>query len=985
MDPLRKALEESYQLPPHEVAQYLGTSVERGLSTERAGELLAQVGPNELPEEAPTPLWKRFLEQFKSFLIIILLIAAAISVFIAAAGSMGWIEAEGGIEEYIDAAAILAIVLLNAILGVVQESRAENALRALRARAAPNARAVRDGHIVSIPARELVPGDLVLLEAGSYVPADMRLVDSANLRVEEAALTGESVPVEKHAADVFQNNVPLGDRRNSAFMGTVVSYGRGQGIVVGTGSRTQLGLIAEMLRTSHAEPTPLELKLDQLGRWLGIASLAICGVIFAMGLARSWPPDQQVLVGLFMTAVSLAIAAVPEGLPAVVTVCLALGTQRMLRRHALIRNLPAVETLGAATVICSDKTGTLTQNEMTVVKIWAGDQTYGVEGRGYQPWGEILLHGERVAPEKQPALTGTLLGGMLCNDARLEQAEGAGEDRYRMVGDPTEGALVVLAAKAGLWQHEVEKKVPRVGEAPFDSVRKRMTTLHTWATASEERLPFYAASPYLAFTKGATDLVLERCAHIMDGGQPRPLSPADRENVLAAMDGMAGDALRVLAVACRPLDAALKEPQPDEVEDNLTFLGLVGMIDPPRTEVRAAIQTARCAGIKTIMITGDHKRTAMAIASDLHMFTPGLQGLTGEELDKLNDDEFRALALEVDVYSRVSPQHKVRIVDTLKEKGHIVAMTGDGVNDAPAVKRADIGVAMGITGTDVAKEAADMVLTDDNYASIVAAIEEGRVIFSNIRKFVYYLLSCNVGEILIVFLATLFGLPALPFQPIHLLMLNLVTDGFPALALGMEPAEPGIMNRPPRDPQEPIINREMWWGIGVQSVLIMVASLGAFLVGLYLFPGELDALKITHAQTLSFATLVFSELLRAFTARSERLSLWKLGLLSNTNMLWAVGSSLLVLLAIVYVPFLDPIFDTTFLTLSDWGIMLPLALLPAIGAEVTKAVLRVRDARRGPAAAPEVCEGESAAGGEDSAQAADEPQAGTAGPGAQGK
>ena len=940
MEQEQEILEQSYQLPPQEVAQALGTNVERGLSTKRASELLARIGPNELPEEEPTPLWKRFLEQFKSFLVIILLIAAAISTAVAL------FNPEGGGEEFVDVGAILAIVLLNAILGVVQESQAENALRALRERAAPNARAVRDGHIVSIPARELVPGDLVLLEAGSYVPADLRLAETANLRIEEAALTGESVPVEKHAADVFQNSVPIGDRRNSAFMGTVVSYGRGQGIVVGTGPRTQLGLIAEMLRTSETGPTPLEIKLDQLGRWLGIASLVICGVVFGLGLIRAWPPDQQVIVGLFMTAVSLAIAAVPEGLPAVVTICLALGTQRMLKRHALIRNLPAVETLGAATVICSDKTGTLTQNEMTVVKIWSEGRTYGVEGRGYQPWGEILLHGKEVNLENDPALTGTLLGGMLCNDARLEKAENDTADHYHMVGDPTEGSLVVVAAKAGLWQHSLEKKLPRVGEAPFDSMRKRMTTLHTWGNQDETRLPFYAASPYMAFTKGATDLILERCTHVFNAGQVQPLAPTDREEILAAMDGMAGDALRVLAIACRPLTSAPKEPKPDEVEKELTFLGLVGMIDPPRPEVRAAIQTARCAGIKTIMITGDHKRTAMAIASDLHMFTPGLDGLTGEELDKLDDEAFRPLAPIVDVYSRVSPQHKVRIVETLKEQGDIVAMTGDGVNDAPAVKRADIGVAMGITGTDVAKEAADMVLTDDNYASIVAAIEEGRVIFANIRKFVYYLVSCNVGEIVIVLLATVLGLPALPFLPIHLLMLNLVTDGFPALALGMEPAEPGIMDRPPRDPQEAIINRDMWWGIGVQSVLITAASLGAFLIGLYLFPGEIDALKITHAQTLSFATLVFSELLRAFTARSERISLFNLGLFSNWNMLWAVGSSLLVLLAIIYVPFLDPIFHTTFLSLTEWGILLPLSLLPAIGAEVTKAFLRRRDAQR---------------------------------------
>ncbi|MGB9724077.1 MAG: calcium-translocating P-type ATPase, SERCA-type [Chloroflexia bacterium] len=939
MENKRPVLEEAYRLPAEEVARRLQTDLKHGLSTEQARSLLQEFGPNELPEEAPTPLWRRFLNQFRSFLVIILLVAALISLVVAV------FHPEGGGEEYVDAAAIFAIVLLNAVLGVVQESRAENALRALRQMAAPSARVLRDGHVQTIPARELVPGDLVLLEAGNYVPADLRLVESVNLRIEEAALTGESVPVEKHAAEVLQSEIPVGDRLNSAFMGTVVSYGRGKGIVTATGRHTQLGLIAEMLRAYEAEPTPLQVKLDQLGRWLGIAALVVCGIIFVLGLVQNWPPPAETLLVLFMTAVSLAIAAVPEGLPAVVTICLALGTQRMLRRHALIRNLPAVETLGSATVICSDKTGTLTQNEMTVVKVWAGGLSYGVEGRGYQPWGRLLLHGEEVRPEERPALCGVLLGGLLCNDARLERLEVSGEERYRMVGDPTEGALVVLAAKAGLWQEEVEKRLPRIGEIPFDSVRKRMTTLHAWASGrGEERLPFLAASPYLAFTKGAPDLLLERSRYLLDDGRIRLLGDRDRAEILAVMDGMAGNALRVLAVACRPLQEWPENPRAEEVEQDLIFLGLVGMIDPPRPEVRDAIRTAREAGIKTIMITGDHKRTAMAIASDLYMFTPGLQGLTGEELDRMDEETFRPLAAVVDVYSRVSPQHKVRIVDALKAQGHIVAMTGDGVNDAPAVKRADIGVAMGITGTDVAKEAADMVLTDDNYASIVAAIEEGRVIFSNIRKFVYYLLSCNVGEILIVFLATLLNLPALPFLPIHLLMLNLVTDGLPALALGMEPPEPDVMKRPPRPPKEPIIHREMWWGIAVQSVLIAAATLAAFLIGLRWYEGQAE--QITNAQTLALTTLVTAELLRAFTARSERVSLWRLGLLSNRSMLWAVASSFLILLAIIYVPFLDPVFHTTFLTLPEWGVLLPLALLPALGAEATKAWLRWRAARR---------------------------------------
>jgi Ca2+-transporting ATPase len=504
----------------------------------------------------------------------------------------------------------------------------------------------------------------------------------------------------------------------------------------------------------------------------------------------------------------------------------------------------------------------------------------------------------------------------------------------------------VAAAKAGLWRHELEHSLRRVSEAPFDSMRKRMTTVHDWAAAPGSLRPFAPSSPYMAFTKGATDLVLERCTHILDGQVARPLTEADRRAVMAANDAMADQALRVLAVACRPLEKVARRLEPDEVERGLTLLGLEGMIDPPRPEVKAAIATARRAGIKTVMITGDHRRTAHAIAGELGMFTPGLDGVTGAEMEAMSEGEFARVAPELDVYSRVSPQHKVKIVDTLKSQGHIVAMTGDGVNDAPAVKRADIGVAMGITGTDVAKEAADMVLTDDNYASIVAAIEEGRVIFANIRKFVYYLLSCNVGEILIVFLATLVGLPALPFLPIHLLMLNLVTDGLPALALGVEPPEPGVMDRPPRDPREPIINREMWAGIGVQSILITSATLGAFVLGLYWFPGAIDAHKITAAQTFAFTTLVLSELFRAFTSRSERVGLFRLGPFRNRTMLWAFASSLAILLAIVYVPFLDPVFHTTFLDFGHWALIIPLALVASVGAEITKAVLRLVDRRR---------------------------------------
>jgi len=916
--------QDAHARPVEHLVEVLQTHLRQGLCDEDVAARLAQYGPNALQERPRPSFWQLLLSQFNNFLIIILLASAVISFVLG---------------EYVDAGAIMAIVILNAVLGVVQESKAEAALAALKKMAAPEARVLRAGHLHTLPAQELVPGDVVLLEAGYYVPADMRLAEAVNLKVDEASLTGESVPVQKDAALVLDREIPLGDRRNSAFMGTMATYGRGKGIVVATGMHTQFGMIAEMIQSYEEEPTPLQRKLDQLGRWLGVACLTVCGMVGLLGVLRGLP-----LLEMFMTAVSLAIAAVPEGLPAVVTICLALGMQEMIHRHALIRRLPAVETLGSATVICSDKTGTLTQNEMVVVQCWTGDGFFGLSGQGYQPYGEFQRNGQPFAPNNDPVAQLLCQGAVLCNDAVLEPSgrTAAGRETWRMVGDPTEGALVVAAAKAGLWKEQLESAMPRVAEIPFESERKRMATIHqvNGRTTAEGTVRTPLGAPFVSFVKGAPDLLLDRCTHIVTGAGVQFLNDTWRQEIVAANEAMSRQALRVLGLAYRPLEALPSHPQANTLERELIFVGLMGMIDPARPEVKAAVHVARGAGLKSVMVTGDYPQTAVAIAREPDLLSPqgllSVQGqvLTGSELDRLDDDCFTGRVEDIEVYARVSPQHKVRIVEAFKARGHVVAMTGDGVNDAPALKRANIGVAMGITGTDVSKEIADMVLTDDNYASIVSAIEEGRIIYSNIRKFVFYLLSCNVGEILVIFLAMLARLPV-PLKPIQLLWLNLVTDGAPALALGLEKGDPDIMRRPPRPTAEPVVNREMRWGILIQSIAITLAVLGAFIYGLERFPDHLEA-----AQTFAFVTLTTSELLRAFTSRSEYHSLFSIGLFSNRWMILAAGSSFVLLLAVLYAPFLQPFFSTVPLGLREWLVIVPLILIPALAAELTKFVLR---------------------------------------------
>jgi Ca2+-transporting ATPase len=954
---------EWHTLKPEQVLSHFEVQ-DNGLTSEEARKRLEHYGPNQL-KESPRPTFLQMLwEQLNNFVVILLIVASAISALLG---------------DYVEAAAIMAIVVLNAVLGIIQERRAEEALAALKKLAAPDAQVIRDGRRTTLPSYELVPGDIVFLEAGNFIPADIRLLEAVNLRVEEASLTGESLPVQKNAATVLDQNVPLGDRKNTAFMGTVISYGRGRGVVTSTGMRTQLGLIATMLQSVETEETPLQRRLDQLGKSLSVAALFLVAVVFIVALIN-YTNINELFTGplaylteyaaeiteVFIIAVSLAIAAVPEGLPAVVTISLALGMREMIKRHALIRKLASVETLGSATVICSDKTGTLTQNEMTVTRLWVDGQFIHITGTGYVPQGDFLVDGKPVDVTEYRAALTTLWLGVLNNDASIEiTGEKDSQQTYRIVGDPTEGALLVAAAKAGATHVHVKQAYPRENEIPFDSDRKRMITIHDIRQPDPNDLsPFYDEKNKdwdVIAVKGAPDIVLELCTQYQDiHDQPRSMTEEARRRILEANEAMTRDALRVLGLAYR-LDENvpnnLDELNADELERDLVFVGLIGMIDPARTEVKPALETARNAGIRTIMITGDYPNTAQAIAETIGMLKQGRGVMTGAQLDTLSDDGLREVINKTSVFARVSPEHKMRIVDALQANGEVVAMTGDGVNDAPAIKRADIGVAMGITGTDVAKETADMVLTDDNYASIVAAVEQGRIIYSNIRKFVFFLLSSNIAEIMIIFLATLAGLPA-PLTAIQLLWLNLITDGAPALALAVEKGDPDIMQQKPRARNEPIVNRSMSIGLVVQTIAQTGAVLTAFGLGLlwhleaganlvgnpitYILQHDWLGVDVQTAETMAFVTLSLAELFRAYTVRSERASLFSIGAFSNRYMQYAVGLSVSLLLLVINVPFLQPIFNTHFLSLREWGVVLGLAVIPAVAEEITKFFLRMK-------------------------------------------
>jgi Ca2+-transporting ATPase len=905
----------AYRSRPADVFSIHATDPSTGLSPEEAARRLAEHGPNELHEKKKASLLMRILSQLKDFLVLVLITASIVSILV---------------NEWVDAIVILAIVIVNAGIGVFQEGKAEKALEALKKMAAPSARVLRGGQVGYVPSASLVPGDVVLVEAGDIVPADLRLFESANLKAEEASLTGESVPVDKDGSTTFEVEVPLGDRVNLMFMSTIVTYGRGRGIVVGTGQGTEIGRIADRIQSMEEEATPLQQNLNQLGKWLGILCLAVCVVVFVVGLLQGGEA-----LPLFLTAVSLAVAAIPEGLPAVVTIVLALGMKRMVRRNAIMKRLLAVETLGSVDTICSDKTGTLTQNEMTVTRLYCVGTTFAVGGTGYAPIGTIEpLEGS--AMKDSLVLCKLLHAAMLCNDATLCEKEEGG---WGIVGDPTEGALVAAAAKAAIIREEMTRNFPRVSEIPFDSNRKRMTTFHQ---GMDDHL--------ISYTKGAPDIMVARCTFVLTEQGVEPLDEAGRNAILSKNHELASSALRVLAFAFRHHQKDLpreKSTDVEDIENGMTFIGLAGMIDPARPEVREAVRICAEAGIRPVMITGDYKDTAVAIAKDLGMMDANDHVLAGTDLDEMDDAQLRVAVEKTAVYARVSPDHKVRIVSALRTNGHIASMTGDGVNDAMALKSADIGVAMGITGTDVAKSTADMILTDDNFASIVSAVEEGRIIYDNIRKFVGFLLSCNVGEILVIFISSLILGPAfIPLLPVQLLWLNLVTDSFPALALGSEKGDPDIMARKPRKKSEPIINGPMLGSILVQAFGLFIAVYGVFTHALgQVFAFQADAFDpngplLGYARTMAFVTLSFAELPLAFAARSLRHSIFRIGWLSNRQMLWAFGLALSMLLVVVYVPFLNPVFDTVPLSLGDWAEILGFSLIPFVLFEIYKAVRR---------------------------------------------
>jgi Ca2+-transporting ATPase len=890
---------------PDELATILQSNLDRGLTEWEAQQRLAKHGPNELPEDPPVSALTLLLRQFTSVIIWVLIGAAVIS---------------GLLQEWVDAAAILAIVLLNALLGFIQEYQAEQSIAALKKLSIMMARVIREEMIRSIPARELVPGDLIQIEAGDRVPADSRVVYATGFQTQEASLTGESTPVAKSAEPIPQTEVPLGDRHNMLFMGTIVVSGKGRALVTATGAQTELGKIAALIHRetqAEQEETPLQRRLEQLGHTLLWLSLGIVTVVFLLGTLRG-----ITAVTMFLTAVSLAVAAIPEGLPAVVTVTLALGVTRMVQRHALIRRLPAVETLGSTTVICSDKTGTLTKNEMTVTTLYQGGEIFTVTGEGYAPVGEIRSNSEPMTPALKPGLTTLLRASVLCNGAELRQESLI----WQIVGDPTEGALLVVAAKVGLTKNHLEQENTWLGEVPFDSERKKMTVVRQTPSGS------------VAFVKGAPDVLLRDCqAWLTREGKIEPLADAIREEITAANQRFASQALRVLGVAMRPLDRIPDGYDAKSLEHDLVFLGLVGMKDPIRPEAKAAVEACRAAGIRTVMITGDHRDTAVAIAKELGIMEPGEQAISGAELNQLSDEELRDRVQAVAVYARVTAEHKLRVVHAWKQQGAVVAMTGDGVNDAPALKAADIGVAMGITGTDVTKEASDMVVMDDNFASIAAAVEEGRAIYDNIRKSVHYLLSCNISEILLMLLATLFGLP-LPLLPVQILWINLVTDGLPALALAVDPADADLMQRPPRPPQEQFLTRARLLKLFVEGTFIAVITLLVFLYCLYGMDLNLD-----RARTLTFTVMVLAQLFHALNNRSEDRSIFALGLWTNKPLLATVGLSVLLQVGIVSWPSVQSILKVAPFDPEHWFLAIGIGMLPLVAMEIWKVAKKNAD------------------------------------------
>jgi Ca2+-transporting ATPase len=875
MKPLLKETSQHWHTLPSETVFSRLNSTPDGLTRAEAIRRLAELGPNELRAAHRISAWALLFEQLKNVLIIILLVATALSAFLG-----------HGTE----ALAIAVIILFSVLLGFVQEYRAERAIEALRQMAAPTATVLRDGEQVEFPARELVPGDVILLRAGDKIPADVRLIEAVNLQIEEAALTGESIPVEKHAAPIPGDDIAVGDRKNMGYAGTAANYGRGRGLVVATGMNTEFGKIAQMLETVETGKTPLQENLDKVGHMLARAAFVIVAIIVTVGLFRGQPFIEMLIFGI-----ALAVAVVPEALPAVVTISLALGVQRMVKRNALMRRLPAVETLGSTSVICSDKTGTLTKDEMTARKFFAAGQVVEVSGAGYEPRGQFSRNGSIAEPSHSIKLL--LQAATLASDAHIVHSEA--DDRWHVKGDPTEGAFVVAAAKAGLHKVDLDTQFPRVNEIPFTSETKRMTTLH----ASPEGA--------VAYSKGAPEIILDSCTWQLTAEGETLLDDAGREVIMEVAHQMASDALRVLAVATKAGGTL------EIAEHDMTFLGLVGIIDPPRPEAKAAIQTCEQAGIKVVMITGDHPLTAQSVARELGILKNG-RVVTGAELDGMSETELEGEVENIEVYARVSPAHKLRVITALQRNGHIVAMTGDGVNDAPALKKADIGIAMGITGTDVTKEAAAMTLTDDNFASIVAAVEEGRGVFANIKKYLMYLLSSNIGEISLMFGASLLGLP-LPLTAVQILYVNLATDGLPALALAVDPPEADLMSLKPRSPRSGIFTRPV-------VTLMVVGGLWSALINLGLFAWALSSGRsLEEAITMTFVSLVLIQFFKAYNFRSDWHSMLNRPF-ANKWLNWAILWEIVLLVTIIYVPYLHDAFGTYYLPLVDWVIVVPLAI-----------------------------------------------------------
>lgn len=867
---------------------------ETGLSSGEADTRLEKYGRNELKEEEKTSVVKLFLSQFKSFLILILIVAAIVSAFLG---------------EVVDALVILFTVILAGVLGFVQEYRAEESIKLLKSLTSPEALVLRDGKEVKIPSAELVPGDILLLQAGDRVPADSRLLEASSLKVDESSLTGESVPVEK-STGIFPPETPQPDRKNMAYTGTSVAYGRGKAVITATGMNTAFGKLAGLLGEIERERTPLQEKLDQFGRWLGAATLIVVAFVAVIGIYEGFDPFE-----MFLWGVALAVAAIPEALPAVVTVGLALGVRRMVKRHALIRKLPSVETLGSTNIICTDKTGTLTQNKMTVEKVYVNGAMLNVTGRGYEPIGDFFRGDVPVCKIKEPGCEDThlhklLVVGTLCNDASLVKEE----EKWDITGDPTEGAFVVVAAKEGIWKKALEEKHTRVGEVPFSSERKMMTTLNTFEDG------------VYAHSKGAPEIILTSCSRIFLNGQEQELTPEIKQEILDTVNELANETLRVMGFAYRKIsDGTL----PEDSEKEMVFAGLMGMRDPPREEVRVAIATCTNAGIRTVMITGDHKTTAFAIARELGIFREGDLVLTGVELDAIPDKEFEQIVEKVSVYARVYPEHKLKVVEALKKRGYIVAMTGDGVNDAPALKAADMGIAMGITGTDVSKEASSMILTDDNFASIVSAVEEGRNILKNIKNFIAYGLTAHIGVVLIVLVGVL-NWQILPVIAVQILWINLITDGLPPMALSLEAPDKGIMQQKPRSKKEGLVSKRMLiLSLGL-ALIVAVQSIGVLSWALE------EGIPLPKIQTIIFTLVVISLMFNAFNWRSEKESVFSLGIFTNKALIYAVVSTVLLQLAVIYIPLLQIAFRTVPLTLEDWALILPLASTSFIVMEIIK-------------------------------------------------